>query len=123
MTVLHIDSSARLNNSNTRIIGKYLVDALEQPVIHRDLGQEPLPSISAEDLMAVHSSSDGQRASLQDQLNLSDQLIDELIVATWPALPCSGGASGLPPSAPAHPSLPSASPCTLGSQVAQLILC
>lgn len=78
MTVLHIDSSARLNNSNTRIIGKYLVDALEQPVIHRDLGQKPLPPISAEDLMAVHSSSDGQRASSQDQLNLSDQLIDEL---------------------------------------------
>jgi len=28
MSILHINSSARLENSNTRIIGQYLVDAL-----------------------------------------------------------------------------------------------
>ena len=28
MTVLHINSSAQLHHSNTRIIGQYLVDAL-----------------------------------------------------------------------------------------------
>jgi len=78
MTVLHINSSARLNDSNTRIIGKYLVDALGEPVIGRDLAQQPLPAISAEDLVAVHGSSDSQRDSLQSQLDLSAQLIDEL---------------------------------------------
>ena len=72
MTVLHINSSARLNHSNTRIIGQYLVDALGEPVVSRDLAQQPLPPISAEDLMAVHGSSDSLRASLQPQLALSE---------------------------------------------------
>ena len=78
MTVLHINSSARLSDSNTRIIGRYLVDALGEPVVNRDLAQQPLPPISAEDLIAVHGSSVSQRASLQTQLRLSEQLIDEL---------------------------------------------
>ena len=78
MSVLHINSSARLRNSNTRIIGQYLVDALAQPVVSRDLAQHPLPPINAEDLVDVHGSSDNQRPSLQAQLALSAQLIDEL---------------------------------------------
>jgi FMN-dependent NADH-azoreductase len=78
MTVLHINSSARLSHSNTRIIGQHLVDALGEPVISRDLAQHALPPITAEDLIAVHGSSDSQRDSLQAQLALSEQLIDEL---------------------------------------------
>ncbi|MFT4519347.1 MAG: FMN-dependent NADH-azoreductase [Halioglobus sp.] len=78
MSTLHINSSARLSNSNTRIIGQYLVDALGEPVVSRDLALQPLPPISAEDLIAVHGSSDSQRASLQPQLALSEQLIEEL---------------------------------------------
>ncbi len=78
MTVLHINSSAQLSNSNTRNIGQYLVEALGEPVISRDLAQQALPPISAEDLIAVHSTTDSQRASLQPQLTLSEQLIDEL---------------------------------------------
>jgi len=78
MTVLHINSSARLNHSNTRIIGHYLVAALGEPVVSRDLAQQALPPISAEDLIAVHGSSDNQSDSLQAQLALSGQLIDEL---------------------------------------------
>ena len=78
MTILHINSSARLDHSNTRIIGRYLVDALGEPVVSRDLAQQALPPISAEDLIAVHGSSDSQSDSLQAQLALSEQLIDEL---------------------------------------------
>ena len=81
MTVLHINSSARLKGSNSRIIGQYLVDGMQQPVISRDLAQQPLPPISAEDLMGVHGSSDDQRPSLKTQLSLSDILIDELRAA------------------------------------------
>jgi len=69
MSVLHINSSARLSHSNTRIIGQYLLDSLGQPVTSRDLAQEALPSISAEDLIAVYGSADGDRASLQAQLS------------------------------------------------------
>jgi FMN-dependent NADH-azoreductase len=76
MTVLHINSSARLNGSNSRIIGQYLVDGMKQPVISRDLAQQPLPPISAEDLIGVHGSSDDQRPSLKTQLSLSDSLIN-----------------------------------------------
>ena len=78
MSVLHINSSARLEKSNTRIIGQYLVAALGEPVVSRDLAQQPLPPISAQDLIAVHGSTDSERASFEQQLALSEQLIDEL---------------------------------------------
>ena len=78
MSILHINSSARLTNSNSRIIGQYLVNALNTTTVHRDLAVNPLPAISAEDLMGVHGSSDAPRPSLQTQLKLSDQLIQEL---------------------------------------------
>ena len=78
MTVLHINSSARLKQSSTRIIGQYLVDALAEPVVSRDLAQQPLPPISAEDLVAVHGSLDSERTSLRTQLALSQRLIEEL---------------------------------------------
>lgn len=78
MTVLHINSSVRMHDSNTRIIGGYLVNALDEQVIHRDLAQQPLPPISAQDLMAVHRSADSQQVSFQAQLALSEVLINEL---------------------------------------------
>ena len=78
MSVLHINSSARLAESNSRIIGQYLVDALGEPVVNRDLAQHPLPPMSAEDLIAVHGSANSQRPSLLTQLALSDRLIAEL---------------------------------------------
>ena len=78
MSILHIDSSARLTDSNTRIIGQYLVNALNTKVLHRDLAVNPLPAISAQDLMGVHGSSGVQRDSLHSHLALSNQLIQEL---------------------------------------------
>tara|TARA_R110002153_G_scaffold25699_1_gene81339 strand:- start:8290 stop:8898 length:609 start_codon:yes stop_codon:yes gene_type:complete len=78
MSILHIDTSARLTGSNTRIIGQYLVNELNTKVVHRDLAVNPLPPISAQDLMGVHGSSDEQRDSLHSHLALSDQLIQEL---------------------------------------------
>ncbi|GAC22168.1 FMN-dependent NADH-azoreductase [Paraglaciecola arctica] len=78
MSILHIDTSARLTGSNTRIIGQYLVNELNAGVVHRDLAVNPLPPISAQDLMGVHGSSDDQRDSLHSHLALSDQLIQEL---------------------------------------------
>ncbi len=81
-TVLHIDSSARGSDSITRTLGRYLVDQLAQPVVHRDLAAQPLPRISAEDLIGVHGSSADSRDSLAKQLALSDALIDELRAAS-----------------------------------------
>ena len=80
-SVLHIDSSARTSDSNTRILGHYLVEQLGRPVVNRDLAAQPLPAISAEDLVGVHGSSAEQRDSLTEQLALSNALIDELRAA------------------------------------------
>lgn len=78
MSILYINSSARTAGSNSRIIGDYLVDTLGEHVVRRDLGQEPLPAISGEDLIGVHGSQLATRESLKQQLTLSEQLIAEL---------------------------------------------
>ena len=82
MTVLKIDSSARQEGSNSRIISNYLVQQLVlqqgQPVIERDLVKHPLPPMSPQDLMGVHGSQDDERPSLQRHLATSNELIAEL---------------------------------------------
>ena len=82
MTVLKIDSSARQEGSNSRIISNYLVQQLVlqqgQPVIERDLVKHPLPPMSPQDLMGVHGSQDDERPSLQRHLAISNELIAEL---------------------------------------------
>lgn len=85
MTVLRIDASARLEASNSRILTNYLVESLvENPgkaVIERDLAQQPLPMISAEDLIDLHASAALSRESLKEHSELSDNLIAELMEA------------------------------------------
>lgn len=79
MTVLKIDTSARLDSSNSRQLSDYLVSQLgDSEVIVRDLARQPLPQISAEDLVGVHGSSTDERASLQQHLAVSAELIEEL---------------------------------------------
>ncbi len=78
MTVLRVDSSARLEGANSRIITDYLVQQLGQPVIERDLVTKPLPPITPQDLVAVHGSHEDGRASLLQHLAISDELISEL---------------------------------------------
>lgn len=78
MTVLKIDSSARLEDSNSRALTTYLVDKLGQPTIERDLVNSPLPPMSPQDLVGVHGSHEDDRDSLQRHLALSDELIAEL---------------------------------------------
>lgn len=82
MTVLKIDTSARLEGSNSRVLSDYLVSQLgDQDLIVRDLVREALPEVSAEDLIGVHGSSGEDRHSLQQHLGLSEQLIGELNAA------------------------------------------
>jgi FMN-dependent NADH-azoreductase len=82
MTVLKIDSSARQEGSNSRIVSDYLVQQLvlqeRQPVIERDLVKNPLPPMSPQDLVGVHGSQDDERPSLQRHLAISNELIAEL---------------------------------------------
>lgn len=82
MSILHIDSSARREASNTRILSEYLASKLQQQnaqnIQYRDLAHQPLPAISADDLISLHGGLHSDEPSFQQQLALSDQLIDEL---------------------------------------------
>jgi len=78
MTVLKINSSARLDGSNSRVVTDYLVEKLAEEVIDRDLVQNPLPPMTPQDLVGVHGSHDDMRESLQQHLRLSEELIGEL---------------------------------------------
>ncbi len=83
MTILHVKSSARFGESNSRKTGEYLVSKLTEStndtVIERDLVAQPLPTLSAEDLVGVHGSHDASsRESLARHLEVSEELIDEL---------------------------------------------
>lgn len=78
MSILYINSSARSDESNSRIIGDYLVHSLGGTFIRRDLNKEPLPSISGDDLIGVHGSHTADRDSLKQHLEISEQLINEL---------------------------------------------
>ena len=89
MSILRIDSSARIEGSNSRTLTQYLVDCLSelgknkaQPeIVVRDLAQQLLPEIDAEDLIDLHASADKKRESLQLHMDLSKALIDELMAA------------------------------------------
>lgn len=82
MSILHIDSSARREASNTRVLSRYLVEQLvqqhTQAVQYRDLGHQPLPPISADDLISLHGGQHNDKPSFQQQLAVSDELIEEL---------------------------------------------
>jgi FMN-dependent NADH-azoreductase len=79
MSVLKIDSSARLQDSNSRTISQYLVEQLDTQVVNRDLVKQPLPLINAQDLMDLHGSNDSDSETYQQHLALSNTLIQELM--------------------------------------------
>jgi FMN-dependent NADH-azoreductase len=99
MSILHIDSSARLEASNSRRITRYLVDRLEAQEIERleekadaegrqpsdsigratttrDVGQNLLPQINAQDLVDLHASVEPDRDSLAAHTQLSETLLN-----------------------------------------------
>lgn len=84
MTILHIDSSARLDGSNSRTVSNYLVQQLlekegGQTVIQRDLVKSPLPPMSAQDIVGVHGSHEADSSeTLAQHLKVSAELIEEL---------------------------------------------
>lgn len=78
--LLHIHSSANLQNSTSRQIGGQLVQHLQQThpaltVTDRDLAQQPLPHIDQDFISVIYSDPN------HPNLKLSNQLVDELIQA------------------------------------------
>lgn len=87
MSILLLNSSARLEASNSRAVADYLVEKLIEKegsdydgrILHRDLVKQPLPPITAEDLVGVHGSlEEGASNSLMEHLKVSEELIGEL---------------------------------------------
>lgn len=77
-TVLHIDASARTQNSITRELSAKVVDRLSpETVVRRDLVQ-PLPLISETWVNANFTPADDRDAVQRDVLSLSDTLVQEL---------------------------------------------
>ncbi len=80
-TVLHIDSSARTENSVSRDLSARIVSRLEpNSVIRRDLRQA-LPQVTADWIGANFTPSDQRDPVQRDTLALSDQLVEELRAA------------------------------------------
>lgn len=83
-TILHIDSSARIEGSVSRSLSQNLVDALssaDTQVVARDIGVTSLPLLS-ETWVAANFTPDEARTPEQNKvLGLSDTLIAELEAA------------------------------------------
>jgi FMN-dependent NADH-azoreductase len=80
MTILHIDSSARIQGSVSRDLSALIVAQLGGEVIRRDL-RDALPQIT-ENWVTANFTPAGQRDAVQtDTLALSDTLIAELEAA------------------------------------------
>ena len=82
--ILHINTSARTNGSQSRELSAKLVARLRRPettVTHRDLGATPPPAVT-EDWVNANFTPDQDRTSAQNEiLALSDELIAELEAA------------------------------------------
>lgn len=82
MSVLKIDSSAKSQHSNSRVLTQYLVERLAKTTtVTRDLAASNFPSLSAQDLISLHSGEQLSRESLQQHQKISADLIAELKTA------------------------------------------
>ena len=85
-TLLHIDSSARLNGSITRQLSAAYVEQWQAKnqggkVVQRDLATSDIPHISEALLGAYFTPADQRSAEQQSIIALSDKLVDELLAA------------------------------------------
>ncbi len=84
MTILHIDTSSKMEGSNSRALSDYIVEKViesglsSDTIIRRDLARQLLPQITAEDLIDLHASTESDTESLKQHFELSENLITEL---------------------------------------------
>ncbi|WP_321475983.1 NAD(P)H-dependent oxidoreductase [uncultured Paludibaculum sp.] len=85
-TLLHIDSSPRAVRSHSRQLTARFVDAWRDAnrggrVIHREVGLTPLPLVSEDWIAAAFSNPADRTPAQRAAIAVSDELIDELLVA------------------------------------------
>ncbi|QDT83930.1 FMN-dependent NADH-azoreductase [Gimesia chilikensis] len=84
--LLHIDSSPRSDRSHTRgltadFVQRWQVKHPDSTVTYRDIGQSPLPHVTEEWIAAAFTPPNERSQAMQDALRLSNELIDELLLA------------------------------------------
>lgn len=84
MRVLQIDTSARQGRSHTRRLSALFIEELRRScpdlsIIRRDLALSPPPPISEKWIAAAFAKEELRTAEMQDALQLSDELVDELL--------------------------------------------
>ena len=84
--ILHIDSSPRGDRSLSRTLTREFISAWKQihpsdTVTYRDIGRYPVPPIDESWIAASFSPPDQMTPELATALNISDELIDELLAA------------------------------------------
>lgn len=82
-TLLHINASARLQRSLSRMLSQQFIQEWKiyypgNHVIYRDLGQNPPPAITESWIRAVSASVENRTTSQKAEITLSDELIAEL---------------------------------------------
>ena len=85
MKLLRIDSSARRNSVSRQLTARF-TEAWQQEhpdgtVIERDLAATPLPHVTDEWAQAIHTNPDSLTAEQKRVLQLSDELVEELVQA------------------------------------------
>lgn len=84
--LLHIDSSPRSDRSHTRgltadFVQRWQVNHPNSTVTYRDIGRSPLPHVTEEWIAAAFTPPNERSQAMQDALRLSNELIDELLMA------------------------------------------
>lgn len=84
--VLQIDSSPRGGRSRSRQLARELVDAWLKAhpgdtLAYRDIGQNPVPHIDEGWIAAAYTPPTQRSPELQNAIDLSDRLVDELLAA------------------------------------------
>jgi FMN-dependent NADH-azoreductase len=84
MRVLHIDSSARQGRSHTRRLSALFIEELRRScpdlsVVRRDLALSPPPLVSEEWIAAAFASEELRTVEMRNALEVSDELVDELL--------------------------------------------
>lgn len=84
--LLHIDSSPRGERSHSRRMTREFVEQWKQAhpgdtVTYRDVGRNPVPHVDEAWIAAAYTSPEQSISQLQEAIRISDQLVDEFLVA------------------------------------------
>ncbi len=84
--LLHIDTSPRGERSHSRKMTREFVETWKQfhpqdRVIYRDIGRNPIPHVTEAWIAAAFTPEDERSPEMKHALRLSDELVDEFLVA------------------------------------------